>query len=197
VASQLGGRMLDAGGAKRPLVLGCAVAAAGYALWGWKLTTLSEGAQWPYIVLAGAGIGLLLGPASTDAVNRAINASYGEVTGITQTLRNYGSSLGLAVLGAVLISVNSSRITASLTGFGLPREQAQSVADSLAQQGGGGSSSFESAPPALRQQVYEAIQLDFARACQVVFYGMAIALGIAFVFALLHPGGKVTRENRA
>ena len=52
--------------------------------------------------MAGAGIGLLLGPASTDAVNRAIDASYGEVTGITQTVRNYGSSLGIAVLGTLL-----------------------------------------------------------------------------------------------
>ena len=33
-------------------------------------------------MLSGAGIGLLLGPASTDAVNRAFGASYGEVTGI-------------------------------------------------------------------------------------------------------------------
>ena len=58
-------------------------------------------------MLAGAGIGFLLGPASTDAVNRAINASYGEVTGITQTVRNYGSTLGLAVLGTVLSNVFS------------------------------------------------------------------------------------------
>ena len=194
VASQFGGRMLGARGGKPPIILGCAVAAVGYALWGWKLTTLNEGSQWPYIVVAGAGIGLLLGPASTDAVNRAINASYGEVTGITQTLRNYGSSLGLAVLGAILINENSRRITASLTGFGLPPEQAQAVADSLAQQGSG---SGPPVPPALRQEVYEAIRLDFAQACQVVFYGMAIALVIALVFALFHPGGKVTQENRA
>ena len=77
--------MLDRAGAKRPMVLGSALATVGFALWASKLTDLSLGAQWPYIVMAGAGIGLLLGPASTDAVNRAIGASYGEVTGITQT----------------------------------------------------------------------------------------------------------------
>jgi len=196
VASQIGGRMLDAVGGKLPVLLGCVVGAAGYALWGWKLTTLSEGSQWPYIVLAGAGIGFLLGPASTDAVNRAINASYGEVTGITQTLRNYGSSLGLAVLGAILINENSTRITASLTGFGLPPERAQAVADSLAQQGEGGTNPLAAVPPALRQPVFEAIQRDFAEACQVVFYGMAVALVISFVVALFHPGGKVTQEKK-
>ena len=41
----------------------------------------------------------MLGPASTDAVNRASRLSYGEATGITQTVRNYAASLGLAILG--------------------------------------------------------------------------------------------------
>ena len=81
---------------------------------------LSLGAQWPYIVMAGAGIGLLLGPASTDAVNRAIDASYGEVTGITQTVRNYASTLGIAVLGTVLTTVLTSRLTGSLVAPGVP-----------------------------------------------------------------------------
>jgi MFS family permease len=48
-----------------------------------------------------------LGPASTDAVNRAPSTSYSEVTGITQTARNFGASLGLAVLGAILVSLSS------------------------------------------------------------------------------------------
>jgi hypothetical protein len=35
-----------------------------------------------------------------------------------------------------------------------------------------------------------AIRMDFAEANQWVFYGMAIALGIGFLCALRHPGGK-------
>ena len=48
-------------------------------------------------------MGLMLGPASTDAVNRASRLSYGEATGITQTVRNYAASLGLAILGTILV----------------------------------------------------------------------------------------------
>ena len=33
VAAQIGGRMLDRVGAKRPVVLGCVLAAVGFALW--------------------------------------------------------------------------------------------------------------------------------------------------------------------
>ena len=51
-----------------------------------------------------AGSALMLGPASTDAVNRAPSTNYSEVTGITQTVRNFGASLGLAVLGTILLA---------------------------------------------------------------------------------------------
>jgi hypothetical protein len=182
--------MLDARGAKLPVLLGCAIGAAGYALWGWKLLSLSEGSQWPFIVLSGAGIGLLLGPASTDAVNRAINASYGEVTGITQTLRNYGSSLGLAILGTILLNENVSRITQTLIGFGVPSGQASTIAHSVSQSGGP-----SNAPANIPPAIHSAIQLDYAQATRVVFNGMAIALALCFVIALFHPGGKVTRER--
>jgi EmrB/QacA subfamily drug resistance transporter len=191
-AAQVGGRMLDARGAKLPVLLGCAIAAVGYALWGWRLETLSEGSQWPFILLAGAGVGLLLGPASTDAVNRAINASYGEVTGITQTLRNYGSSLGLAILGTILINEAIDRFTGTFTGFGMPPAQAHGTAEQIMQSGQSGGSG---APAGVTPAQLHAIRLDFADASRVVFNGMAIALAVAFVIALLHPGGRVTREK--
>jgi hypothetical protein len=63
-------------------------------------------------VIAGAGLGLMPGPASTDTVNRAARTSYSEVTGITQTARNFGSSIGLAVLGTILVSRNKTNIAA-------------------------------------------------------------------------------------
>ncbi|MGH3190884.1 MAG: hypothetical protein ACRDPY_18030 [Streptosporangiaceae bacterium] len=48
----------------------------------------------PQQLVLGAGMGLMLGQANTDAVNRAGRFSYGEATGITQTVRNYGASHG-------------------------------------------------------------------------------------------------------
>jgi Major Facilitator Superfamily len=120
VCAQIGGRMLDRIGAKRPVVLGSALAAVGFGLWASKATDLHVGAQVIWIVMAGAGMGLMLGQANTDAINRASRYSYGEATGITQTVRNYGASLGFAILGTLLITRFRSAITSSLTGKGLP-----------------------------------------------------------------------------
>ncbi len=197
-AAQIGGRILDQRGAKPSIVVGSALGAIGFGLWAWKLTDLSLGAQWWAILIAGAGIGLLLGPASTDATNRAINASYGEVTGITQTVRNYGSALGLAVLGTVLGNVFANRLTASFESFGLPPDRAAELAASAAAGGGtGGASAAELAgvPAGAAQQIGVAVGNDFAVATQAVLIGMAIVLGVSFFIALAHPGGRVLHEK--
>ena len=120
VTSQIGGRILDRSGAKRPVVIGCAVAAVGFDLWAGKVTQLDFSNQvWP-VILSGAGMGFMLTPANTDAVNRASRLSYGEATGITQTVRNYAASLGFAILGTILVTELRSRVTSSLIAQGVP-----------------------------------------------------------------------------
>jgi EmrB/QacA subfamily drug resistance transporter len=193
-ASQISGRMLDSGGAKRPMIIGSVLACAGFALWGSKLDDLSLNSQWIYIVMAGAGIGFILGPSSTDAVNRAINASYGEVTGITQTVRNYGSTLGFAVLGTLLSTRLASELTSSLVGLGVPGDQASKIGHRAAT-GDVGTTSFAGVPDSIRPQIEKAVQQDFAHATAVVMYGMAISLAVCFFVALRHPGGKVEEHE--
>jgi MFS family permease len=175
VCAQIGGRMLDRTGAKRPVVLGCVISAVGFALWARQVTDLHPGSQVVYIVIAGAGLGLMLGQANTDAVNRASRFSYGEATGITQTVRNYGASLGFAILGTVLITEFRSRITSSLVARGLPPQAASAQASQIAQlQGGNGNVAT----------IPLFIRADFAAATREVLYGMAVIMAVAGLVAL-------------
>jgi len=120
-------------------------------------------------------MGLMLGQANTDAINRASRYSYGEATGITQTVRNYGASLGFAILGTLLITRFRTAITASLTGRGLPGPAAAAQAAKIAQlQGGTGT---PAAIPAF-------IRADFAAATRDVLYGMCVIMAIAALIAL-------------
>jgi hypothetical protein len=177
VCAQIGGRMLDRIGAKRPVVLGCALAAVGFGLWAGKATDLHPGAQVIYIVMAGAGMGLMLGQANTDAINRASRYSYGEATGITQTVRNYGASLGFAILGTVLITRFKSAVTSSLTAKGLPGPAAKAQAAKIAQVGqGSGNGNVASIP--------QFIRADFAAAIRDVLFGMCVIMAVAALVAL-------------
>jgi EmrB/QacA subfamily drug resistance transporter len=186
IAAQIGGRMLDRRGAKLPVALGCALAAVGYWLWAGKVTGLSFSSQQWFIIMSGAGMGFMLGPASTDAVNRASRLSYGEATGITQTVRNYTASLGLAILGTILVTEMRSRLTTSLIAQGLPRARAQVEAALLAQSrggaAGGGAGGSGGGSVAAIPHFY---RLDFAYATQTVFYVMAGIMAVAWLVAVL------------
>jgi EmrB/QacA subfamily drug resistance transporter len=197
LASQWGGKILDTKGARHAVVPGSIIAAVGFYFWATKLTEISPdggglGAQWPFIVIAGIGLGLVLSPASTDAINRAPNTSYGEATGITQTVRNFSASLGLAVLGTLLLTQNKSNIETSLAKLDISTAEADKVAQSLSQSGGGDRSQFAAELGSKAEQVFGAVQLDYAMATRSVFYVMAGVMAVCFVVALLFsPPGKM------
>ncbi len=174
VAAQVGGRILDREGAKRAVVFGCAIAAVGFGFWASKATVLSFSQQQIWVIVAGAGMGMMLGPANTDAVNRAGDLSYGEATGITQTIRNYGASLGLAALGTIELFNYRSHLTASLRAMGDPNAVTEANHITQTQQGSG---SVASIP--------HFVSLDFARATQTVLYVMCGIMAFAGVVALL------------
>jgi MFS family permease len=186
VAAQIGGRMLDRIGAKRPVVFGCIIAAIGFWLWSGKLTGLDFNSQIWYIVLAGAGMGLMLGQANTDAVNRASRLSYGEATGITQTVRNYAASLGLAILGTLLVNQLHSHVASSLEAKGVPSAQANDQASSIAQSQGGSTATIP-----------HFVRVDFASATQSVVRAMAIFMAIAAVVAIVGLRHGLQEETEA
>jgi EmrB/QacA subfamily drug resistance transporter len=190
IAAQWGGRILDARGARPSVVLGCAVAAVGFYLWGSQLTTLQFSSQWYWLGLAGAGMGLVLGPVSTDAVNRAPHASYGEVTGVTQTVRNFGASLGLAVLGSILVTENVNRVQDTLTAKGVSSGRADQIAHAVTS--GSGAAGLPTGTGPAARAIASAIQLDVAQSTRTVVYGMAGLLALAFLVAITRmPAGRV------
>lgn len=196
ISSQLGGRVLDTRGARPTVVIGCLVSTIGFALWAQSLPDLSVGSQWPFIVLAGFGVGLVLSPANTDAMNRVPASAYGEATGITQTVRNFGSSLGLAVLGTILISQNNKNLESTLGAEGFPKSQVDQIADGVTQSAGGDTAAYAQAAGAKANEIFAAVQYDFALASRTVFYCMAGAMAIAFFVALFRmPAGKAEQPT--
>jgi EmrB/QacA subfamily drug resistance transporter len=173
IAAQVGGRILDREGAKRAVVMGCAIAAVGFGVWASKVTHLTFSSQLIWIIVSGFGMGMMLGPANTDAINRASSLSYGEATGITQTVRNYGASLGLAVLGTILLTVQKSKLTTSLKARHVPN--AAHVAAQFSQSGGDRSVS----------SIPHYVSLDFAYATQTVLYVMCGIMGFAGLVAFV------------
>jgi EmrB/QacA subfamily drug resistance transporter len=191
IASQIGGRLLDRVGAKRPVVVGCVLGACGFIFWAQNVTTLNFSKQEWMIVLAGAGMGFMLGPSSTDAVNRAGRLTYGEATGITQTVRNFAACMGLAILGTISVTVTRSKVTSSLIGLGVPSDKAH--AQAAAGFGAASQSQSQSGSGSL-SSIPHWFQLDFAQSTQTVLYIMGAVMAAAAVVALIGLRGGVQKE---
>lgn len=195
VGSRFGARIFDQAGAKRPIVLGGAIGAAGFIWWASTLPNLSidgsafSNAQvWPAIV-AGLGIGLVLTPVSTDGLNRGDSASYGEITGTFQTMRNFGGALGLAVMSTVVTQQFDEKITAGFARLGAPRSAAECVVNSVA--GGESCARGSGGASGPGQAFTHVVQVSYAEAAQHAFWIMAGAMIVVAVIGLvLHPGDR-------
>jgi hypothetical protein len=139
---------------------------------------------------------MMMGPSNTDAVNRAGRDGFGEGTGITQTVRNFGASIGLAILGTILIMQNKSNIESSLGALGVPKERADAVADALSQSGGGAASGgFGDATGPAAQRAFEAVQTDFAESTQTIFFVMTGIMIATYVVAHIWlPKDRIPQE---
>lgn len=75
----------------------------------------TTGAQlWPALALFGGGFGLTLAPIANLTLSAVSLQESGEATGVNNTFREVGSSLGQALLGAVLIAGFASSFATSM-----------------------------------------------------------------------------------
>ncbi|WP_432589317.1 MFS transporter [Streptomyces sp. HD1123-B1] len=102
--AQLAGRWYDRSGARPPLLTGLAVATAGTLLWALTLTRVEYLANVPGMAMVGLGLGLVFSPVNTDALSRVPAVDRPQASGIVQTVRQLGGTLGVAVIGTVILS---------------------------------------------------------------------------------------------
>ena len=191
-ASQLGGRILDStrrpargdrrlcGRRRRLLPLGQ------------QLPDLDYSTQWYWIVLAGAGCGLILGPAEhrRDQPGAAGDLRRGHRDHPDRAQLRLGDRSRGARHPADLPEPVQHRVLAGRArdrpGQGGRRRR---LPEPVGRQRARG---VIEGPDPVTEKVFEAVQLDYALATRSVFYVMAAVMAVAFVVAAVAlPGGKV------
>jgi EmrB/QacA subfamily drug resistance transporter len=117
VAARIGGRWMDKWGVKRPVALGFLAGTIGMILWATELDSLSRSGTLAGMLVTGAGFGLVFSPLNADALNRLPDSMRGQGSGITQTFRNFGSALGMAVMGTIIASATALTGAAGVNDF--------------------------------------------------------------------------------
>ena len=57
------------------------------------------------MILTGFGLGLTMSPTNTDALSRVAAEKRSQASGVLQTVRQLGGTLGVAVVGAVVLGI--------------------------------------------------------------------------------------------
>jgi EmrB/QacA subfamily drug resistance transporter len=102
VAARVGGAWMDKYGAKKPVSIGFLLGGIGMVVWGGNLSELSQSATLWGMLITGAGFGLVFSPLNADALNRLPDSLRGQGSGVTQTFRNFGSAIGMAIMGSIV-----------------------------------------------------------------------------------------------
>jgi EmrB/QacA subfamily drug resistance transporter len=102
VAARIGGAWMDKYGAKKPVSIGFLLGAIGMVVWAGNLSELSPSATLWGMLITGAGFGLAFSPLNTDALNRLPDTMRGQGSGVIQTFRNFGSAVGMAIMGSIV-----------------------------------------------------------------------------------------------
>lgn len=110
----IGGNLADRRGARLPLLMGFTLLFLSLIWFAYFLSYQNIALLFPALFAFGAGISFVMTPASAATLSSVPKTKTGVATGMYNTLRFTGATIGVAVLGAVQVNVQDDLFTTSL-----------------------------------------------------------------------------------
>jgi EmrB/QacA subfamily drug resistance transporter len=187
VVAPRAGKLYDRIGPRVLAGAGTALAAGGLLWCGAVLGKQSYPWLVPGYVALGVGIGLIMGPANTDGMNAAARDLRGQASGVIQTVRQIGGTVGLAIMGTVVASVKNSNLETSLSAEGATSAQIHQIEAVLSQSPAEQQAAVQSIPGGKQELVLEAVQDATVSGISWSYYvgGAVLVLASVVAFAVL------------
>jgi hypothetical protein len=143
-------------------------------------TSTGYGLLLPAFILLGLGMGLVMSPMSTAAMNSVRQDKAGAASGILTMSRMVGGTFGIAALGALFQQLSSDRLEQLLKGTPVTSAQRHTLVDGLGS--GAGGDKLNGLDPETARQVGGAVKNAFIHALST---GMWLGTGVALLGALV------------
>jgi EmrB/QacA subfamily drug resistance transporter len=180
--------------AQRYLIqLGLVLATVGGLLLHFEASATSTAVSFmPGLICFGFGFGLIISQLANLTLSAASVQMAGEASGVNNTFRQIGTSLGQALIGALLISSLSTQLSHDIASSKvLPASVKPTVAASVAANAeslGTDSADPKGAiPPVIGKEIVRIKNDAIVKGVKTAFLGTSIATGVAFVLSLTLP----------
>ncbi|MGI8711943.1 MAG: MFS transporter [Solirubrobacteraceae bacterium] len=129
VMGPLAGRLTDRVGPRVPMTVGMLVVAAALFIQSQLTIHSGYGLLLPGFILMGFGMGLVMSPMSTAAMNAVDRTKAGVASGVLSMSRMVGGTFGVAIMGALVSAIGKSKIDQGLPH--LPAATRSAIANAL------------------------------------------------------------------
>ncbi len=172
-------------GAREPMLVGCTAFGVGL-LWVTAIISPSPNvlALTFALALVGVGIGLTVVPITDAALASVPQQKSGLAASATNTSRELGAVVGVAVLGAVVSSRLVSDLTASLTRIGIPHFFQGLIVNAIVRSGAGDYQKLVKGHAKIEQQVVVAAHDAFGNGLHIALVTSAILVFATVVLQL-------------
>jgi EmrB/QacA subfamily drug resistance transporter len=196
VTAPVAGRLSDKIGPRPLMTIGLLIVAGALYLQTHIGIDTGYGLLLPAFMLMGLGMGLVMSPMSTAAMNSVREDKAGVASGILSMSRMVGGTFGVAAIGALFQQLSSSRLADSLSGTGISAAQRDRIVENI---GSGGHAAVRGLDPATAERVSAAVKDAFIHALSsAMWLSTAVALTGALVAVLLiRPAGSRSRASEA
>jgi EmrB/QacA subfamily drug resistance transporter len=114
VVAPIAGRLADRVGSRPLMTLGLVIVAVALLIQSRLTVHSGYGLLLPGFVLMGLGMGLVMSPMSTAAMNAVDRTKAGAASGVLSMTRMVGSTFGVAVMGALVATIGGAKISSGL-----------------------------------------------------------------------------------
>ena len=185
------GKFAQRHGSRIPMTYGLVLAGSALVLLG--LTTKVDTSYWymlPIFTVMGHGIGATMAPMTAAVMNAVGPQRAGLGSAMTNTSREVGGVLGIAVLGAILTTKLRNAFVPALAGLGLSPQQ-QAIVGTAAGQGDVSKDALRGIPPHVQEQIFRAFSTSFMDGFRLalLFGGAVLLIGAVIAFTWIPHGG--------
>ena len=175
VSGPIAGRLADRVGPRPLMTLGLLLVSSALAIQSGLTIHSGYGLLLPGFMLMGLGMGLVMSPMSTAAMNAVDRTKAGLASGTLSMSRMVGGTFGVAVMGALVTTIGRSHLDSSLPHLPVPAREA--LANAL----GSGGAGVHAAPPIVAAS-HDAFVAALSTGLTI---GAAVAAGSAVLAAVL------------